>query len=209
MQHSLTESSSHAYDEWSDITPLNIESLITKPPVKVEPDFNYCSMYDVTGHRVQDCPNITLVFDISNNLVTTISAKIINGKDYPHVEDAINDVNNLQDASINLANSPIETHVDHIDDARRREKEDTLSECDLDYEKSIMEIKNLLDTPHDMDLDLWKANIESCSPASISEPLLIESPPHVDPFVDVKNVLNFFDLPHAHFTHCCQHTSLN
>ena len=184
LQHSLTQYSSHVYDEWSDITPLNVESLMTKPSLKVEPDFNHCSICDVTGHRVQDCPNITLVFDISNNLVTTISAKIINGKDYPHVEDAINDVNNLQDASINLANSPIETHVDHIDDARRREKEDTLSECDLDYEKSIMEIKNLLDIPHDMDLDLWKVNSESCSSStSTSELLLIEPPPHVDPFV--------------------------
>ena len=45
-----------------------------------------------------------------------------------------------------------------------------------------------------MDLDLWKVNIESCSPASTAEPLLIESPPHVDPFVDVKNVLNLEGL---------------
>ena len=52
-----------------------------------------------------------------------------------------------------------------------------------------MEIKNLLDTPHDMDLDLWKVNIESCSPTSTSELLLIEPPPHIDPFVDVKNML--------------------
>ena len=29
------------------------------------------------------------------NLVTTISAKTVNGEDYPHVEDATNDVNNL------------------------------------------------------------------------------------------------------------------
>ena len=151
--------------------------MITKPPLKVEPDFCHCSICDDIGHRAQDCPDITLVFDISNNLVTTISAKIINGKDYPHVEDAINGVNNLQDASINLANSPIETHVDHIDDAHRREEEDTLFEYDLDYEKSIMEIKNFLNTPHDMDLDLWKVNSESCSSStSTLEPLLIEPP---------------------------------
>ena len=68
------------------------------------------------------------------------------------------------------------------------------SECDLDYEKSIMEIKNLLDTPHDMDLEVWKANSESCSPTSTSEPLLIEPPPHVDHFVDVKDMLGIEGL---------------
>ena len=99
MQHSLAQYSSYVYDEWSDITPLNVEPVITKTLLKVEPDFDCCSICDVTGHRAQDCPNITLVFDISNNLVTTISAKIINGEDYPHVEDAINDVNNIKASS--------------------------------------------------------------------------------------------------------------
>ena len=51
LQHSLAQYSSRAYDEWSDITPLNIELLITKSPLKVEPDFNYCSICDVTEHR--------------------------------------------------------------------------------------------------------------------------------------------------------------
>ena len=167
LQHSLTQSSLCVYDEWNDITLLNIEPLITKPPLKVEPDLDCCSICDVLGHRAQDCQDITLVFDMHPNLVTTISAKTVNRENYPHVEDTTNDVNNIQNASINLANSPIETHVDYIDDAHRREEEilwylsqeDTLSECDLDYEKSIMEIKNLLDIPHDMDLDLWKVNI--------------------------------------------------
>ena len=49
LQHSLTESSSRVYDEWSDITPLNVEPVITKPLLKVEPDFDYCSICDVTG----------------------------------------------------------------------------------------------------------------------------------------------------------------
>ena len=150
MQHSLTQSSPCVYDEWSDITLLNIEPLITKPPLKVEPDFDCCSICGVIGHKAQDCQDITLVFDILHNLVTTTSSKTVNGKAYPHVEDATNDVNNLQNVLTNFANSPIETHVDHIDDAHRREEEilwyfsqeDTLSECDLDYEKSIMEIKN-------------------------------------------------------------------
>ena len=123
LQHSLAQYSSHVYDEWSDITPLNAEPVITKPPLKVEPDFNHCSICDVIGHRAQDCPDITLVFDMSHNLVTTISAKTVNRENYPHVEDATNDVNNLQNASNNLANSPIETCVDHIDDAHRREEE--------------------------------------------------------------------------------------
>ena len=53
-----------------------------------------------------------------------------------------------------------------------------------------MEIKKLLDTPHDMDLYLWKVNSKSCSsPTSTSEPLLIEPLPRVDPYVDVNNVL--------------------
>ena len=37
LQHSLAQYSYHVYDEWSDITPLNVESVITKPPLKVEP----------------------------------------------------------------------------------------------------------------------------------------------------------------------------
>ena len=58
-----------------------------------------------------------------------------------------------------------------------------------------MEIKNLLDTPHDMDLDLWKVNSESCSSStSTSEPLLIEPLTHVDPYVDVKNMLGVESL---------------
>ena len=53
-----------------------------------------------------------------------------------------------------------------------------------------MEINNLIDNPHDMDLDLWKVNSESCSSStSTSEPLLIEPLTHVDPYVDVKNML--------------------
>ena len=53
----------------------------------------------------------------------------------------------------------------------------------------------MLDTPHDMDLDLWKVNSESCSSStSTSEPLLIDPLTHVDPYVDVKNMLGVESL---------------
>ena len=69
-------------------------------------------------------------------------------------------------------------------------QEDTLFECDLDHEKLIKEIENLLDSPHEMDLELCKINSKSCSsPSSTSDSHLIEPPPHVDPYVDVKNEL--------------------
>ena len=58
LQHTLAQYSSHVYDEWSDITLLNAELVITKPPLKVEPDFNCCSICDVTGYRAQNCQDI-------------------------------------------------------------------------------------------------------------------------------------------------------
>ena len=58
-----------------------------------------------------------------------------------------------------------------------------------------MLFRSLLDAPHDIDLDLGKVNIESCSSStSTSEPLLIELLTHVDPYVDVKNMLGVESL---------------
>ena len=63
-----------------------------------------------------------------------------------------------------------------------------------------MEIKIFLDSPHHMDLDLCKVNIESCSfPSSVSDLHLIEFPPYVDLSMDVKTMLGGEGLGLYHF----------
>ena len=164
------------------------------PPLNTEADCHYCNICVCFGHEARDCPGFAYYAD-------TLSEE-----DYPYVEHATSEVSNHLDDSIELTNSPVEplAPVEHIDeDFHRREEEsqlcltpeDTLLECDLNCETSIIQAENLLDSLPVMDLDLCQDNIESCfSPSSASISLSIEPPSYVEPYVNEKNVLSWGDV---------------
>ena len=144
---------------------------------------------------------------MSKSETSDISADPIGEGNYFHEEHSISEDHYVQDQSIKLTDSPIESpaNIEHInEDSYRREEEEihlclsqeeTLPEYDSNYETSIMEIQHLLESPSVVDLDPCQVDIESCSSQFVdSNPLTLEPPPHVDNCVNEKNMLSWRDV---------------
>ena len=178
----------------------------SSPPFEVEEDCSFCNICRCLGHEREDCPGFPYYDVMSESETSDISADPIDEGNYFHEEHSICEVQFFQDDPIERTYSLIEPliHIEHInEDSHRREEEihlylsqeETVPECDSDYETSIMKIQHLLESPSVVDLDSCTVNIESCLSQSIdSNPLSQEPPPHVNHLENDKNVLSWGDI---------------